>query len=231
MSDSEQVVCTNLCAAIAAAQAEAANVARNAVANLGSRKYHYATLDAIRDAVRPIMATHGLALIGMMSQSGINWRLSHSSGEHVEWYTPYPSGAETPHGLGSAVTYLTRYQICLVMGIAAEDDDDAHAAQENASAAPARFENTPPSVESPVKQEGMDSFWRAWGRAKLPNWQKDKEAARVAYRDVASAALGGYKSIRELTVTELAKITQYLSTLAEQAAVQQTDPDDPFASA
>lgn len=231
-----------LFAALARAQAAATNVSKNAVAKLGAgREYHYATLDVMRDALRPLLAAEGLALLGRMAEGGILWRLSHVEGGSDEWLTPYPDGATTPHTLGSAVTYLTRYQLALVLGVAAEDDDDGHAAQEVAATttnhaptpAPAPAPKTAPTPapatstpDDPDVQDAKARFFRAYRAAGLPT---DSNEARRERDRLIYEALGTRTYFTKLTAEELDKITAHMKEQAGLLANASGDEEpDPF---
>lgn len=241
--------------ALAEAQAQAGNVVRNKTANAGARTYHYASLDVLRDAVRPIMAKHGLTFFGRMSDGGIMWLLSHVAGGVVEWYTPYPDGATTPQGLGSCVTYMTRYQLALVLGVASEDDDDAQTAQEEAQAAQsaqsaqaaqsarshqsarspqsaARPAPMPPGNAAAARDAAMQDFWRVWSKADLPSWKGEKDRARAACDEIITRVLGARKFLSKLSVAELERVNAAIAAMAPQEPsldIPPPDPDDPFA--
>jgi len=96
----------------------------------------YADLASIRNATVPHLAKNGLALfqsISAVNGSGLLLvtRLAHSSGQWVESAYPIPLDSK-PHIMGSAITYARRYSWAAICGIAAEEDDDANAAQDNA---------------------------------------------------------------------------------------------------
>jgi len=102
------------------------NVAKNAL-NPHFRN-RYASLDAILDAVRPILASNGLCLsqepIFVEGKAGVTTRVIHSSGETRESTLFLPLKDQTAQGVGSALTYARRYAISSILGIAADDDDD-----------------------------------------------------------------------------------------------------------
>jgi len=116
--------------AIAAVQAE-----RPVVRKDGSNDYvgsRYATLEAVSEAVFPILAKHGLVWVTMPVAAGdgmaLTYRLWHESGESLEGSYPIQGGQ--PQQVGSAITYARRYALCAVLGITPTgDDDDANAAR------------------------------------------------------------------------------------------------------
>jgi len=95
-------------------------------------KNRYASLDAILDAVRPILHKNGLALsqtpLTADGMVGVTTRIIHTSGESTESTLLLPAGQNTAQGYGSALTYARRYSISSILGIAADDDDDGQIA-------------------------------------------------------------------------------------------------------
>ena len=88
----------------------------------------YATLEAVIDAVRPALSAHGIAFVQRIETSGTTatcyTTLYHESGESLD---SGPMSAEAKgkgaQEIGSATTYLRRYQLMAMAGIAPEDDD------------------------------------------------------------------------------------------------------------
>ena len=122
---------TGLAAALAKAQAEMNNPTKNTTN--GHFRTKYADLAACRDAVLPILAKHGIALVQMAetTEDGrsveLTTTLLHAS-ERLDCGTlrlPL-SGSNLSHALGSALTYMRRYSLCAVAGVAADDDDDGN---------------------------------------------------------------------------------------------------------
>lgn len=95
--------------------------------NGGSYSFQYAPLDVILAAVRKPLADNGLAVVQMLDGGHLVTTLIHESGAEISGRVPLPQ-VDDIKGLGSAVTYLRRYAIQAMLGIAAEDDDDGSAA-------------------------------------------------------------------------------------------------------
>lgn len=94
----------------------------------------YATLAAVLAVVRPAFARHGLSVVQGASTTtdgvSVSTRILHQSGEWIEETLSAPPAKRDPQGIGSAVTYLRRYGLMSMAGVAAaEDDDDGEAAQ------------------------------------------------------------------------------------------------------
>ena len=126
----------SLAKAFVSAFAEIDNAAKNKVNP--AFKNNYADLSSILDTIRPVFATHGLALLqspglivnDMVSVMGL---LIHSSGETIAFNTQLPIGPKaTAQAAGSAITYARRYQAAAVAGITQVDDDGNHASEKKA---------------------------------------------------------------------------------------------------
>lgn len=121
----------NLAAALAKAQAECQNVVMNKTnPHFRSR---YADLAAVRDAIIPVFAKHGLSIVQCPSVedfSGfhLETRLIHASGEEIVWRFPLPGDVTKMQAIGSAISYARRYTLSAIAGVASEEDDDGNAA-------------------------------------------------------------------------------------------------------
>ncbi|KYD28076.1 ERF family protein [Geobacillus stearothermophilus] len=101
-------------------------------------KSKYSPLEEIISTVKPYLAKNGLSFFQSTTTEGENicvtTLLLHASGEFIESDPlKLPMGKVTAQGAGSAVTYARRYSLCAALGIAAEDDDDANAAEAGVS--------------------------------------------------------------------------------------------------
>ena len=123
-----------LAAALAKAQGAMEAAKFNKVVNFSGRSYKYADLAAVIEAIRKPLADNGLALTQTteIREGGfvLVTTLRHSSGQWLASEYPLPLAAK-PQDLGSAMTYAKRYSITSLICIAADEDDDAGAAQEN----------------------------------------------------------------------------------------------------
>jgi hypothetical protein len=115
-------------------------------------KSDYLSLSGIFDAVRPILAQNGLAILQPMRVDGdrtvLITRLIHESGDEMI----LPPVAD-PQKYGSLITYYKRYQLQALLGISTkeEDDDGNHAAQPLARAT----ESAQVSVPASDAQKGL----------------------------------------------------------------------------
>lgn len=97
----------------------------------------YATLDALMEQVRPVLARHGLAVLQSVTQPetdagrvvgiAIETRVLHTSGEWIAGLVTLPVEKSTAQGTGSAISYGRRYGLSALLGLTAEDDDGAAA--------------------------------------------------------------------------------------------------------
>jgi hypothetical protein len=100
----------------------------------GEYSYAYSDLATVIDTAKTALSKNGLAIIQAMSRddSGLCLvtTLAHSSGEWMKSWHPLPTGI-APQEFGSALTYARRYSLCGIIGIAADEDDDAGSSNGN----------------------------------------------------------------------------------------------------
>ncbi len=126
-----------IAAALSKAQAEMRNPTLDAT-NPHFRN-RYASLLAVRDAVVPTLAKHGIAVCQNLTttERGVACEtvLLHSSGQHLR-FGPLvlPAGKLDAQGFGSASTYARRYSLMSVAGVVGDPDDDAETAVARESA-------------------------------------------------------------------------------------------------
>jgi len=134
MNNTEITPDSQLNASFVKALGELRNVAKNAV-NPHFRN-RYASLDAILDDVRPILANNGLGIsqepIFEDGKAGVVTRIIHKSGETRESKLILPLKDQSAQGVGSALTYAKRYAISSVLMIAADEDEDGEIASKPA---------------------------------------------------------------------------------------------------
>ena len=127
-------------AALAAAQATMTNPVRDK--ENPHFKSRYTSLAAVRDAVVPVLAAHGIATI-LEPRTLDDGRLGVFChllwGEERHTFGPVAFGVDqrNPQVAGSAATYGERYLLSAVGAVAADDDDDGNAAADASRSAPA----------------------------------------------------------------------------------------------
>lgn len=157
-------------AALAKFQQQLPKLKYDSTARLSAgREYRYASLHALLDAVVPALAKLGVTTMQHLSHEG-GWvyvTTVLSLGEESQSCclgAPLERGGF--HELGSAITYLKRYSLASMVGIAGEEDDDAHTAQ--------GVETSPP----PAKEQG---------RSIAPPRQRKAKAATASSEGRASS--------------------------------------------
>ena len=99
----------------------------------------YAPLQDILSLTRPILSKQGLSVLqsttGDLENVTISTMLLHSSGQFMETESFTLKGEQTARGgakvlnvqgAGSMITYIRRYQLTAILGLASEDDDDGN---------------------------------------------------------------------------------------------------------
>jgi hypothetical protein len=117
--------------AVSAAKKEIPPITRNAK---GHNSKKYADFAAIAAVVDPIIGRHGLSYRFRTTQNGsiaVTCVLSHEDGHSEETTLSGPadgSGSKNAiQAIGSTLTYLQRYSLVQMLGLAASNDDDGKA--------------------------------------------------------------------------------------------------------
>jgi hypothetical protein len=121
----------SLAAALLAFQAEARKtpIKREATGQIGSREYHYATLDDVMKTIGPLLKDQGLVWTtkpGTDTEGNpvLSYKLLHVETKEDSTGQIPLLGVNTMQDLGSAITYARRYAIQCVLDLIVEDDDD-----------------------------------------------------------------------------------------------------------
>jgi hypothetical protein len=124
--------------ALASAQAEIRNPGFDSTNPHFRNKF--ASLAAIRNAVVPVFAKHGLSVMQELTTEGNGVAcltiVQHESGQWLE-FGPLVMPANKPdaQGLGSAATYCRRYALQSVAAIVGDEDEDGNEASKGFDAA------------------------------------------------------------------------------------------------
>lgn len=119
---------------LAAALSKLQGEVLNATADAKGYNYSYAKLDQILDIARPLMAKYGLSLTQMPTTAtdgkiGLTSLLMHTSGQSIQSFFELPIEAaakmSTAQACGSVITYMRRYALAAIIGIAQTDEDAA----------------------------------------------------------------------------------------------------------
>jgi hypothetical protein len=178
--------------ALAAAQAEIKTVAKDRTNP--HFKNRYATLDAIMEAVRPVLAKHGLSIVqgctlpnevdGRLVLFAVETMVLHASGEYLSNMVYMPIAKQSAQDAGSALTYGRRYGVSALLSLATDDDDDGEqASAPQRQAAPAAAART---------SEASDKQKAFLAKLSKSSVLSEKEATRlrgVTDRDKAKEAI------------------------------------------
>ena len=98
-------------------------------------KTKYASLPAVREAMRDAFAANGLSVVQMpeVVEGRLRLRtvLLHSSGQSLDCGSLVADvDLANPQKIGSAITYFRRYALAAISQTVADDDDDANAASQ-----------------------------------------------------------------------------------------------------
>ena len=119
-------------------------------------KARYVSLDALLDAIKPVLNDYDLALYqsfvreegkdGKSDKVGINTAIIHTSGERFDFGSlMVKADGLTAQQIGGAITYIRRQSIQTACGISVDlDDDGATASFKSQVAATATSFNLPP---------------------------------------------------------------------------------------
>lgn len=221
--------------ALAKAQAALSAAPRNREVEVntksgGKYKFKYATLDAIIEHVRKPLTENGLWFTQTLEDAGGRYRLIttlfHSSGQHLSSATPLLVNGGGNQEFGSALTYMRRYALSAILGIAADEDDDANAADGNSITS---SQDRKPAGKTPPAQGGQARTAAPQNNADA-DWKKDAErikkeillSSSVATLDQfirsETAALETIKKHSETAYSHLMKCSNQRTAELSQAA-------------
>lgn len=91
-------------------------------------KNRYATLAAHLEAIKPIFKKHGLAIVQFPSSQndmiGVTTKIIHVDGGEMSEFVGVPAATGMKgQDAGAVISYLRRYSLAAVAGVATEDDD------------------------------------------------------------------------------------------------------------
>ena len=145
-----------IAAALAAAQAQMGAALKDSTNP--HFKSRYADLASVMEATRPYLAAHGIAIVQMaetLKETGevvVTTALLHKSGQIIAGRLSATCKDLSPQPVGSAITYLRRYGLMAIAGIA-PDDDDGEAAMGRQYQQPERREPSRPAEPPPEPDE------------------------------------------------------------------------------
>ena len=194
MNKSESIAA--LAAALAKAQGEMENAGKNSVNPHFKSKY--ADLAEILNTVRPVLSKHGLAVTQFPAFEGgtahVETILTHASGEWMSGTCSAPVQKSDPQGVGSALTYLRRYSLAAVCGLAQEDDDANSASKPKTTA---QKPAAPLPKQDPIKPGTLTDAQRKTLMALYKN--AEREVRIDDANEILQAAKPGCKRIESFS--------------------------------
>lgn len=133
--------------------------------------YNYTSFESLTRYLRPLLTKHGLGFIqtstNVEDRIGVCTRLIHKSGEWVEDTFTVPlvglAKMNDYQVAGSAITYLKRYGLSAIVGIASDEDADAHGEQTK------QVQQQKAPVPSKANDDDKKKLWAAF-TAKLKSF-------------------------------------------------------------
>lgn len=178
-------------------------------------KNAYADLAGVKASYQAALGKHGLSVVNALGYSEtisallLTTTLIHESGEWVASDYPIPASAKAQE-TGSAVTYGRRYNVCALLDIVAEDDDDGNAAQ-NGAAKEAKAAPVPAPAPKPSVLTN-DEILSVQALAKKAGYKNSAELAPVLGNIVP-----GVTKASELSKADLKVVLEALESMAARA--------------
>lgn len=118
-------------------------------------KFRYADLAECQRVTRKPLSEAGLSISQVICGDGLITLLLHKSGQFIQSVTPirYPQKMQD---FGSMLTYLKRYSYCAILGIAADDDDDANGYDKTGKVTESKAKPSPKPRPSDKRSNGED---------------------------------------------------------------------------
>lgn len=201
--DATQDPNTRLYAALARAQAKFKPIAKNREVQItmksgGKFKFRYADIDQINLSTREALTSEGLSLVQPVKSdpaTNAHWietMLLHADGgvlsSRIDVKPPTAFG--DPKEFGAAVTYLRRYAVTSLLGLAADDDLDANGQPAGESGDSAADEETARRVNALTEGLIAEVKKRDTDEGALNFWRKEKEQLKAypnAYEEFKNA--------------------------------------------
>lgn len=204
-----------MAADLVAALGELAEIVADDVAVTKTYSYRYASLGAVMRVVRPVLARHRLGVSQEVASSASGYvsvvtKLLHTSGALYVSPTLAMQVQPDPQQLGSVITYLRRYQLVALLGLAVEDDDGRTVSEAAQTQAQRRARRVPlPTVDDQITQLFAD----------LGMTGEDRRGDRLA---VLSDILG--RDVATTVGMSLADKTKVVAALTERARPEEVSP-------
>lgn len=177
-------------------------------------KSEYVTLDDIINAIRKPLADNGLAYAQLLHGSNgaikLSTLLMHESGQWIKSTVVVESGGERQginaiQALGSSITYMKRYALSAMLGIAAEVDDDGNGIEPAPQKAQPKKAQKAPTNEHPIERPLDPETVRATIRRKA-DWLNGTRF--VEGEPITEGQMGAVAGLIQDTVRNLPKDAQ-----------------------
>jgi hypothetical protein len=193
----------DLAAALALAQSEIKGAIKDSANPFFKSKY--ADLTSVWDACRAAITKNGLSVIQTCDDNDakvtVTTQLMHSSGQWIRGQLSAKPAKSDPQGIGSCITYLRRYALAAMVGVAPEDDDG------NAATLPQAQKYKPNSVNRLPNSVNEDTYQSEapvdYDAPDLPAFPDENYDIPPAAHEVCQ--FGKNKGVRwaDMTVTQL----------------------------
>ena len=170
-----------LFAALAKMQGEVENATKGSLNPHFKSKY--ADLAEVLNTVRPVLAANGLSVIQSPSFDGqtchVTTTIAHSGGGYVSGMMSCVPAKQDGQGIGAATTYLRRYSLAAVCGVAQEDDDGNTAAHSKPATYPLISSGEAARIKESIESLNIDeaAFLRHYGVKSIGQLTTDKVPA------------------------------------------------------
>lgn len=143
----------------------------------GEYKFKYADLSECKRAAKQPLADNELSVCQLIEDDySIRTILLHSSGQWISSKVRMPSNTADAQSIGSAITYAKRYAFCAILGIVADDDEDANIASGNTTQKEQPKEQPKKTANSRVKKElTRDHLNNESAMKSISEWLYNKE--------------------------------------------------------
>lgn len=143
----------------------------------GEYKFKYADLSECKRAAKQPLADNELSVCQLIEDDYyIRTILLHSSGQWISSKVRMPSNTADAQSIGSAITYAKRYAFCAILGIVADDDEDANIASGNTAQKEQPKEQPKKTANSRVKKElTRDHLNNESAMKSISEWLYNKE--------------------------------------------------------
>lgn len=162
-------------------------------------KSNYVTLDALLEAVLPIVNKHGFGLLQSVGYSDtgeptLTTRLHYTDGKFFESTMLLMSKSPDPQAQGSAITYARRYALMSMLGLVGDEDDDGNAGSQSGGDLSPQATNEPksqaagelPTVPaSPAQKQTVIKLLISFSNGNITN----KDSAEIALVEITGQSL------------------------------------------